>query len=91
MVDIVDGNLNRYPMRGENFRLTVDPPGMTIKSTHFQLRDEGAEIVLFNGRGWGHGLGLCQWGAEGMARRGMSAERILRHYFPGSKLVKAYE
>ncbi len=90
-ISVVDGNGRWHEMKAENFRLTVDPPGMTIKSTHFQMRDEGAEIVLLNGRGWGHGLGLCQWGAEGMARRGLNAERILRHYFPGSKLVKAYD
>lgn len=40
----------------------------------------------FVGRGWGHGVGLSQWGAVGMARNGASFSEILSHYFPGCEL-----
>ncbi len=43
--------------------------------------------VRFSGRGWGHGVGMCQWGAFGMAQRGKSAREILAHYYPGTALV----
>ena len=49
------------------------------------------EIVFtLKGKGWGHGVGLCQIGAAIMAERGYSCEQILRHYYPGIKLEKRY-
>jgi stage II sporulation protein D len=42
------------------------------------------------GTGWGHGVGLCQWGAVGRARAGQDAETILTTYFPGSRLERWY-
>src|SRR5687768_3954484 len=48
----------------------------------------GASVVfLIDGRGWGHGVGLAQWGAEGFARHGWTHERILAHYYPGTRLT----
>ncbi len=46
-----------------------------------------ASVFLIDGRGWGHGVGLAQWGAEGAARHGWTRERILAHYYPGTKLT----
>jgi stage II sporulation protein D len=43
----------------------------------------------FRGRGWGHGVGLCQVGACGLAREGRTAGEILAFYFPGTRLVRA--
>lgn len=45
---------------------------------------------LFHGAGWGHGVGLCQIGAAVMAHKGFTAEEILDHYFPSTKLLKVY-
>jgi stage II sporulation protein D len=61
-----------------------------VKSAWFRLRREGAEYI-FHGRGLGHGVGLCQWGAEGRARAGWDYRRILEHYFPGTRLVRRAE
>lgn len=44
----------------------------------------------FHGGGFGHGVGLCQHGAMGMARAGLDYRRILRHYYPGSRLEKVW-
>jgi len=44
----------------------------------------------FTGRGWGHGVGMCQYGAFGLARMGMSHEKILKHYYSGIEIVKGY-
>jgi stage II sporulation protein D len=44
----------------------------------------------FDGRGWGHGVGLCQTGAVGMARAGRSSEEILKTYYTGIELRKIY-
>ena len=45
-------------------------------------------VFLLDGRGWGHGVGMSQWGAEGYARHGYSYERILAHYYPHTQLTK---
>src|SRR3954447_10306681 len=46
----------------------------------------GGSVFLVQGRGWGHGVGMSQWGAEGAARHGWDYKRILAHYYPGTKL-----
>ena len=44
---------------------------------------------MIRGRGWGHGVGMGQWGAYGQAKRGVPYKKILSHYYPGTKLVEA--
>jgi stage II sporulation protein D len=48
------------------------------------------ERFVFTGKGWGHGVGLCQVGAFGMARSGSRFEDILAHYYTGIALQQAY-
>jgi SpoIID/LytB domain protein len=45
-------------------------------------------VFLLDGRGWGHGVGMSQWGAEGYARHGYSYARILAHYYPHTQLAR---
>jgi len=52
-----------------------------FKSANFTVKREGGAWVFF-GKGLGHGMGLCQWGARFLAKSGWSCDRILRHYFP---------
>ena len=56
-----------------------------------QSADETVTATTFviRGRGWGHGVGMGQWGAYGQARRGVRYKKILAHYYPGTKLVEA--
>jgi stage II sporulation protein D len=51
------------------------------------IREENGFFV-FRGRGWGHGVGLSQWGAQALAKKGWSAERILEHYYPGTAVKR---
>ncbi len=44
----------------------------------------------FTGRGWGHGVGMCQYGAFGMAKMGVKYDEIIKHYYTGVELTKAY-
>ena len=44
----------------------------------------------FTGRGWGHGVGMCQYGAYGLAKMGVKYEAILKHYYTGIDLTQAY-
>jgi stage II sporulation protein D len=54
-----------------------------LPSTDFKITKDALGIV-FEGRGWGHGVGLCQWGALEMAREGKDYKEILSHYYPGT-------
>jgi len=56
----------------------------------YELKDGIAGKFLLTGAGWGHGVGLCQIGAAMMGAEGYSHEAILKHYFVGAELVKAY-
>jgi stage II sporulation protein D len=46
------------------------------------------DAVVFAGKGWGHGVGLCQVGAYGMAVRGADYRQILSHYYSGASLTE---
>jgi len=48
----------------------------------------GGQSFLFTGKGWGHGVGMSQWGAKAMAEAGWSHKEILRHYYPGTELTR---
>lgn len=56
-----------------------------LKSSAFEVSYTADRIIL-DGRGWGHGVGLCQIGAAVMGHRGYPYAEILAHYFPGAKL-----
>lgn len=51
-------------------------------------RDGTVRQFVFTGKGWGHGVGLCQVGAFGMAQSGSTYEQILKHYYTGIELVR---
>ncbi len=77
--------LNGYKARNA---LGLKDTLFTIKRTYDP--DGRVESFTFNGRGWGHGVGLCQVGAYGMARSGSTYEAILKTYYHGVELRKAY-
>ncbi len=58
-----------------------------VKSFCYTIRKEGYTIV-FKGRGYGHHLGLCQWGAREMVRQGYSYPEIVQFYYPGTTLMR---
>lgn len=73
-------------LRGVDFRRVV---GYTvIPSTQFEIEAVGRTVVL-SGRGSGHAVGLCQWGAKELAEMGYSFAAILHYYFPGTELKDA--
>lgn len=74
-------------MGANDFRLQMGPN--VILSTVFSTKDQGSTIK-FTGRGWGHGVGMCQYGAQKMAEEGYQWFDILRRYYPGVEFVKVY-
>jgi stage II sporulation protein D len=53
------------------------------------VRTYATQLVL-SGRGHGHGVGMCQYGAEAMAKKGAKMDAILTRYYPGATIVKSY-
>jgi stage II sporulation protein D len=84
-LDILDADGRVHTLKASTFRMALGPD--LVKSTHFNARVEG-DKVFFDGKGWGHGVGLCQEGAQGMANHGYSAFDILRHYYQGIMIEK---
>ena len=58
-----------------------------LRSTDFKVTAQGEEII-FSTRGYGHAVGMCQYGADGLASRGAQYNQILAHYYRGTKLEK---
>ena len=77
----------RVSNEGSRLKLVRRLGWNTVPGDDFILRKERDEVVLM-GVGMGHGIGLCQAGAEAMARDGASFREILVHYYPNTSLVK---
>jgi stage II sporulation protein D len=76
----VETNMGTYSMRGNDFRIALNPE--KIRSTLWTRVDREDGGYHFEGMGWGHGIGMCQWGAKGMAERGDNYRDIVFFYYP---------
>jgi len=75
-------------MRASAFRLAVGPSA--LRSTYVLAIARQGDGVKIEGGGWGHGVGLCQLGAIGLADGGKSGEEIVAYYYPGAALRRGY-
>jgi stage II sporulation protein D len=80
-----------FTLRGNDIRYVMRVPGgEMLPSTYFsvepEVRDGALARVTFRGQGYGHGVGMCQWGAIGRARAGQSFRAILGTYYPGTSV-----
>jgi stage II sporulation protein D len=82
-----------YTVRMDNIRFVLRAPdGEILNSTAFTVeneKDADGELsrVIVRGSGYGHGVGMCQWGAIGRARAGQDYRTILRAYYPGTTVA----
>ena len=93
----VSGRVGKIRLMGRDAE-TVEVEGLAVRwtldvpDTLFTARrltpEKGVPGWQFSGRGWGHGVGLCQVGSYGMARRGHDYRAILGHYYGGAMLQK---
>lgn len=87
----VETDSGSYRLRGNDIRFVLrDPKGAILNSTFFDFTREitGGEVSRLNisGRGYGHGIGMCQWGAIGRARAGQNYRTILETYYTGTTI-----
>lgn len=89
---MVETDRGSHPLRGNDIRFVMRASGGAIlNSTYFSVESKQADGglaggVVFRGRGYGHGVGMCQWGAIGRSRAGQSFRTILATYYPGTSL-----
>lgn len=81
---IADREGKQITISGKDFREIVGPN--VVRSNNYYVVMKGYFCDLL-GKGWGHGVGMCQWGAEGMAGQGFNYEKILQFYYPGAELT----
>ncbi|MDR3610291.1 MAG: SpoIID/LytB domain-containing protein [Ignavibacteriaceae bacterium] len=62
-----------------------------LNSTLFDISIDEKNNVVITGKGNGHGVGLCQWGAINLSRMGKDFVYILSHYYPGTKILRYYD
>ena len=70
-------------------RIAID--STKLKSTLISNIDVKGDQITFTGKGYGHGVGMSQWGAYAMAKDGKKAEEIVKHYFKDIEIVKLWE
>ena len=86
-LEAVDDSGRRKSWTGFRIRRVLDLPETLFDMLEF-TGPGGEKMLRFLGRGWGHGVGLCQNGAYGLARAGKSYDEILRHYYSGISLER---
>ncbi len=74
----IKGEKDSLEITGKDFRRLVGYD--LLRSTNFVIQESNGNF-LFSGGGWGHGTGLCQWGAKGLAETGVDYQSILKYYY----------
>lgn len=83
----ITGNRGEEVIKSNDFRVLIG--AMTIKSTRFAIRKDRSRFH-FEGKGFGHGVGLPQWSAKRMSDEGFTCQDILKNYFRGVDIVDVY-
>ena len=81
---ILTGKEQKVIVSAKDLRSILGP--RYVRSTNFTVKIIGENVYL-EGKGWGHGVGLCQWGAFSLAKKGKDAQQILSFYYPGSVIA----
>ena len=94
---LLDAKGQTFEIPAERFRwaLNADVEGLPtvksrVKSADFVAAVTGSSVTL-NGRGFGHGVGMCQYGAEALSKQGRTWREILSRYYPGTEIFATYE
>ncbi len=81
--------LNGRPVSASEFRIAIGSTKMkSTLLTHIAYSDG---TLALSGRGYGHGVGMSQWGAYGMAENGKTAQEIINHYFKAVDIVQMWK
>ena len=99
---ITDNRNKQYTLGPESFRFACNYASSGTKtlskitssqrlySSYVDVQVSGNTVQFANGHGYGHGVGMCQFGAQGMAVAGLQPEQIQQNYYPSSRIQRAY-
>lgn len=88
---LITGENGSYRLKGDQIRSALGGLRSNLFVVEPKIGKDGLpEYFIFSGAGWGHGIGMDQSGAAGMAAAGYSSADILKHYYPGTQLIKKY-
>jgi stage II sporulation protein D len=76
-------------MKAAEFRTAIGPD--KLKSTLIKSIKNSGDKLIFTGSGYGHGVGMSQWGAFALAKEEKSPEEIISHYFEDIKIAKKWD
>lgn len=85
---VVQGTTGELPLRGLKIRWALNLRENLFVVDRERSPSGAVTRFIFTGKGWGHGVGLCQVGASGMAQSGSTYEQILQHYYTGITIRK---
>lgn len=87
-VDVTEtGRVNSIMINGKTFSGSSIMSKLSLRSTHFEIIDEDEKIIIKT-KGYGHGVGMSQYGANGMALEGYNYQDILKHYYTDIEIKK---
>jgi len=85
---LITHSLGKDIINGKQLRALIG--NNIIRSTKFNITQDEDGNFVFKGLGWGHGVGLCQWGAKAMSEQGANYKDIVNHYYPMASIDIAY-
>jgi len=95
---LTDRRGDTFTIQADSLRMACnsDAPGeppvtreTRVRSGDLSIRVNGNRVTI-NGRGFGHGVGMCQFGTAALAREGWTHREILTHYYPGARIERLY-
>ena len=86
---VIRFRVNDVEVSGPQLRLALD--STVMRSTFVEEIKISGNKVTMKGSGYGHGVGMCQWGARALAEKGRSAEEIVNYYYRNIKIVKLWD
>ena len=81
------GRIKKIKINNKEFTGSEICNKLKLRSTYFEIIKEDKKIIIKN-KGYGHGVGMSQYGANGMAKEGYTYEDILKHYYTGVEIKK---
>ena len=81
------GRVKKIKINGKELTGSYVCSKLKLRSTFFEIIKEGTKIIIKN-KGYGHGVGMSQYGAQGMAKEGYNYKDILKHYYTGIEIKK---
>jgi stage II sporulation protein D len=84
--------LKEVSLFSNNIRFVLkNSKGSILPSSNFDVQKQSGNKYIFKGKGFGHGVGMCQWGSIKLSKQGINFKEILNFYFPKTEIKRIYD